>query len=135
MKAVEHSREESDLPERTGYLLGVAAPPAIFITHFVVAYALASVWCAKCARLPDRELGGALLPFAIITLAAIAGVAWIGWDGYRRHRHGSGAAPHDRDTPADRHRFLGFATLLLAGLSVVGMVFVTTAFLAFDTCR
>lgn len=135
MNTVEHSRNERELPERTRYLVMVAAPPAIFITHFVVAYALASVWCAKFAAPPDGALGGALLPFAVITLIAIGGVAWIGWHAYRRHGHGSETAPHDMDTPGDRHRFLGFATLLLAGLSTVGIVFVATAFLAFDTCR
>lgn len=135
MNTVEHSPDERTLPERTRYLVMVAAPPAIFITHFVVAYALASVWCAKLAAPPDASLGGALLAFAAITLVAIGGVAWIGWGGYRRHGRGFETAPHDMDTPGDRHRFLGFATLLLAGLSAVGIVFVATAFLAFDSCR
>jgi hypothetical protein len=135
MNTVEQSRDERELPERPRYLLMVAAAPAIFITHFVMAYALASVWCAKFVPTPDGRLGGALVPFAVITLAAIGGVAWVGWDGYLRHRHQSEPPPHDMDTRGDRHRFLGFATLLLAGLSGTGIVFVTTAFLAFETCR
>lgn len=135
MNTAEQSPGPRELPERTRYLVMLAAPPAIFITHFVTVYALASVWCSKFAASPDGGLRGALLPFAAITLAAIGGVAWIGWNAHGRHRHGSEAAPHDMDTPGDRHRFMGFATLLLAGLSAVGIAFVVTAFLAFDTCR
>jgi hypothetical protein len=134
MNTVDQSREERDLPENTLYLAMVAAPPAIFITHFVVAYALASVWCAKMAG-ADGRLGGALLPFAAITVAALGGVLWVGWHGYDRHSFGSEAVPHDQDTAGDRHRFLGFATLLLSGLSGVGILFVAAAFLAFDTCQ
>lgn len=135
MKTVEPSADRQEFPERTGYLVMLATPPAIFITHFVVAYALASVWCAKFAGPADGSLGGALAPFVALTLPAIAGVAWIGWKGYGRHRHEFEITPHDGDSPGDRHRFLGFATLLLAGLSAVGIVFVATAFLSFDTCR
>jgi hypothetical protein len=133
MSTIDH--EERVLPEKTLYLAMMAGPPAIFITHFVVVYALASIWCAKVAATVDGRLGGAFWPFAAITLAAIAGVAWIGWGGYRRHRHGDEEVPHDMDTPGDRHRFLGFATVLLAGLSAVGILFVATAFLSFDTCQ
>jgi hypothetical protein len=135
MNTVDQAREERDLPEKPLYLAMVAAPPAIFITHFVVVYALASIWCAKVAAAVDGRLVGAFWPFAAVTLVAIGGVAWIGWGGYRRHRHGDEEAPHDMDTPGDRHRFLGFATLLLAELSGVGILFVAAAFLAFDTCQ
>ena len=134
MSTADQSREERDLPEKTLYLAMVAAPPALFITHFVVAYALASVWCAKMAG-ADGRLGGAVLPFVAITVAALGGVLWVGWHGYRRHSFGSEAVPHDMDTPGDRHRFLGFATLLLSGLSSVGILYVAAAFLAFDTCQ
>ena len=134
MNMAGQAQGEPGLPEQPRYLVMLAAAPAIFITHFVLAYALASVWCAKLAP-ADGSLSGALGPLALITLVALAGVLWIGWGGYRRHRHRSEPVPHDEDTPADRHRFLGLAALLLAGLSGVAIVFVTTAFLAFDTCQ
>jgi len=36
---------------------------------------------------------------------------------------GSATLPHDDDTPEDRHRFLGFATLLLSALSAVAVLY------------
>jgi hypothetical protein len=43
--------------------------------------------------------------------------------------------PHDFDTPGDRHRFLGFATVLLAGLSAVATLFAAVVVLYFEDCR
>jgi hypothetical protein len=130
-----HTVHDERLPERTGFLVMVALSPAIFITHFVVSYSWAAVWCARFAPQPDRSLDGALWPFLAVTAVALGGVVATGWGGYKRHRHGSEAVPHDMDTPGDRHRFLGFSTLLLSGLSAVGIVFVSIAFTAFETCR
>jgi hypothetical protein len=45
------------------------------------------------------------------------------------------ATTHDLDTRDDRHRFVGFATLLLSGLSAVGVVYAAAAAQHFDTCR
>jgi hypothetical protein len=66
-----------------------------------------------------------------VGLAAIAWNARVGW---RRYRHESAATQH-ADTPPDRHRFLGFATLLLAGLSFVAVAFVAGAAFSFEDCR
>ncbi len=66
---------------------------------------------------------------------ALAGIALIGYEGFRRHRHGTEATTHDLDTPGDRHRFLGFATLLLSGLSAVGVLYAALAATYFTTCR
>ena len=72
---------------------------------------------------------------AIYTVAALAGIGLNGWGGWRRHRRGSSTTTHDFDTPADRHRFLGFATLLLAALSFVATVFVALVALFFENCQ
>jgi hypothetical protein len=77
------------------------------------------------------------------TSIALIGIAMIGWEGFRRHRHpstvlgaaGTEATTHDLDTRADRHRFVGFATLLLSGLSAVAVVYAALAAQYFDTCR
>ena len=37
--------------------------------------------------------------------------------------HGNATLPHDDDTPEDRHRFLGFAALLLSALSAVAVIY------------
>jgi len=109
--------------------------PAIWMAHFLLCYATASIWCAKVAG-----AGGALgtLPgwIAGYTIAALIAIVLVGRDGWRRHTHGGGGeTPHDQDTAEDRHRFLGFATFLLAGLSAVATLYVGAAAAFFDTCR
>ena len=69
------------------------------------------------------------------TAVALVGIGWNGWSGYRRHRLEAEPLPHDLDTPGDRHRFLGFATLLLAALSAVATVFAATVVVFFEDCR
>jgi hypothetical protein len=79
---------------------------------------------------------------------ALVGITIIGWEGFRRHSYsgtsgpstslgagGTEATTHDLDTPEDRHRFLGFATLLLSGLSAVAVLYAALAAMYFDTCR
>jgi hypothetical protein len=74
---------------------------------------------------------------------ALIAIAIVGWEGRRRHRHPSSAlstsgtetTTHDLDTHEDRHRFLGFATLLLAGLSAVAVLYAAMAATFFETCR
>lgn len=122
------------LPEKNESLWVMIVSPLIWASHFLACYVTASVWCAKFA-----PAGGSLEPvrWAIggYTAAALAGIGWNGWSAYRRHRRGGGEVPHDADTAADRHRFLGFATLLLAGLSAVATLFAGTVALFFHTCH
>jgi hypothetical protein len=72
-------------------------------------------------------LGGSLattrLAILVYTLVSLLAIGIVGWIGYRRHRFGSATLPHDDDTPEDRHRFLGFATLLLSALSAVAVLY------------
>lgn len=124
MKATTHKQE-------TLWLL--AFSPAIWAIHFSLSYATASVWCAKISG-RDNPIDGALLAIAIYTALALAGIFIVGWLGYRRHRTGNGELPHDDDTPEDRTRFLGFATLLLSGLSAVATVFSAFVLFFFRSC-
>jgi hypothetical protein len=125
--------DAADLPERPGYLLVLAAGPAIWFGHFLSTYVAASIWCAKFA--PDGRLRPLAAIVGVATLGALAAIAAVGFSGFRRHRHGGEALPHDFDSPADRHRFLGFATLLLAGLSGIATIGVAAHFFYFGTCR
>ena len=123
-----------ELPERARSLALLGGAPAIWALHFLACYSTVSVWCARYA-----ERGGTLDPIApviiVATTVALAGIALIGWGGYRRHRSGGASTlPHDFDSREDRHRFLGFSTFLLAGLSAVATLFVAAAALAFDVC-
>jgi hypothetical protein len=117
--------------KETLWLLAFA--PAIWAIHFLLSYATASVWCAKISG-RDNPIDGALLAIFVYTVVALGGIAIVGWAGYRRHRHGNGKLPHDDDTPEDRTRFLGFATLLLSGLSALATTFSAFVLFFFRRC-
>jgi hypothetical protein len=112
----------------------ITAGPAIWAAHFLLSYITAAVWCAKFAG-RTGPLSSARTAIAIYTVIALAGIAFVSWKGYRRHGHGEGATPHDYDSPADRHRFLGFATLLLSLMSFVATIFVALAAAFIGDCN
>jgi hypothetical protein len=128
------ANEDGDLPEEKETAWTLTMAPVLWATHFLACYGTASIWCAKVAG-PDGGLGGARVAIAAYTVLALAGIAIIGRSGLRRHRHGLETEPHDFDTPGDRHRFLGFATLLLAGLSAVATLYVAMAAVFLVDCR
>lgn len=116
------------VPGRRESLLLIAASPTVWGAHFLLSYCTAAVWCAKVADPADFvPVRVSIAAYTIVALAAIAWIAWIGWIGWRRHRLGDSGPPHDYDSPEDRHRFLGYATLLLSGLSAVAVVFAALA--------
>jgi hypothetical protein len=121
-------------PERKENLWLLIVSPTIWAAHFLLSYISAAIWCAKFAA-----RYGSLEPvrwaIAIYTVVALLGIAWNGRSGLRRHRFGTESLPHDFDTPGDRHRFLGFATALLAGLSAVATVFAAFVVIFFEDCR
>jgi hypothetical protein len=121
-------------PEHQESLWLLIVSPTIWAAHFILSYITAAIWCAKYA-----PRYGSLEPvrWAIVayTVMALIGIAWNGRSGLRRHRFGSASLPHDFDTPGDRHRFLGFATALLAALSAVATVFAAFVVLFFEDCR
>jgi hypothetical protein len=114
------------------WLLTIA--PAIWAAHLLLSYITAAIWCARFV-----PQGGAFdtirTAIAWYTAVALAGIALAGWEGFRRHSHGTEATTHDLDSAEDRHRFLGFATLLLAGLSGVGVLYAALAATFFESCR
>jgi hypothetical protein len=116
----------------TLWLLTIA--PTIWAVHLLLSYITAAVWCAKFVG-TGGPLGGIRSAVMWYTAIALAGIALTGWEGFRRHRHGTEATTHDLDTPDDRHRFLGFATLLLSGLSGLGVLYAALAATYFETCR
>jgi hypothetical protein len=108
--------------------------PVVWALHFLLCYVTAAIWCARVVERGD-PLGGVRWAIAGYTVLALAGIAVTGWRGWLRHRHGTAAVPHDFDSPADRHRFLGFATLLLSGLSAVAVLYVALAVVFIGSCR
>lgn len=123
-----HLREESR------ELWAVVASPATWAVHFLLSYGTAAVYCAKLAG-PGGALSSARTAIFVYTIVALAVVIAIGVRGYQHHRYGGAQAPHDDDSPEDRHRFLGFATLLLSGLSAIGVVYAALPAIFIGSCR
>lgn len=130
----EIERREDDRPERHENLWLLIVSPTIWGVHFMLSYITAAVWCAKFAG-PGGSLQPVRWAIAAYTVLALIGIAFNGLSGWRRHKFGDERLPHDFDTPGDRHRFLGFATALLAGLSVVAVLFAAAVVLFFHDCR
>ncbi len=126
--------ESHETHETNQSLMMITAGPSIWAAHFLASYVTAAVWCAKSAG-RDGSLTAVRIAIAVFTLLALGGIAAAGWYGYRRHTYGGATTPHDFDTPRDRHRFLGFATLLLAGLSAVATIFVAVVAIFVETCH
>ena len=128
------SEHDADLPEKPAFLVVMAAGPAIWFTHFLLTYTTVAVACGP--RGPGQGAVASarvlVLGYTLVALAAIAAIAYNAW---RRHRHGAETAPHDMDTSGDRHRFLGFATYLLAAFSGLATVFVVVAATLLPDCR
>jgi len=108
--------------------------PLVWAAHLLLCYATVAIWCAKIAA-PGQSLGAVRSAIVVYTAVALAVIGLVGWHGYRRHRHGTETTTHDLDTPEDRHRFLGFAVLLLAGLSALATIYAAFATTFFQDCR
>jgi hypothetical protein len=110
------------------------AGPTIWVFHFLFSYVTAAVFCAKAGLLAE------LLPARlwIFGYTALALLATLGVGVYAWWQSGFGEdaqPPHDADTTADRRRFLGYATLLLCGLSFVAIIYGALPALLIETCR
>jgi hypothetical protein len=125
----------NSLPEKRESLWLLIVSPMIWAAHFMVSYITAAVWCAKFADHRDASLGPVPWAIAAYTLLALIGIGLNGRSGLRRHNFGSESLPHDFDAPESRHRFLGFATALLAGLSAIATVFAALVVIFFHDCR
>lgn len=112
----------------------LAASPLAWAAHFTLCYVTAAVWCAK-QESPLVSLMTVRTAIALYTAAALAAIAVIGWLGYRAHRLGDASAPHDDDSPEDRHRFIGFATVLLSGLSALAVVYSGLVAVFVESCQ
>jgi hypothetical protein len=123
-------------PEHDETLWALTVAPTIWAVHFLLCYGTASVWCARAGE-ASASIGGIRTAIGVYTVVALAGIAVSGAGGYRRHGHGHGleTTGHDFDSPEGRHRFLGFATLLLAGLSAVATIFTAMPAVFIATCR
>lgn len=122
------------IPEDRESLWLLFTGPTIWAVHFLLCYLTAAIWCAKFAG-PGATFETVRGAVAIYTLLALAGIVATGISGFHRHSFGRASAPHDFDTDADRHRFLGFASTLLSGLSAVAVLYVGVVVLFIGSCR
>ncbi|MEW4528331.1 hypothetical protein [Maioricimonas sp. JC845] len=125
---------EQRLPEREESLWMLTVSPTIWAGHFLASYVTAAVWCAKVQD-SSSSLWPARIAIAIYTVTALIGIVVTGWIGLQRARVEPDAVQDFQDTPLGRHRFLGFATLLLSVLSGVATLFVAAVILFMETCE
>lgn len=122
------------LPEEKETLWLLTASPLVWVAHFLLCYGTAAIWCAKVAG-GSGSLETVRIAILVYTMIALVLIGTIGVIGFRRHRFGGAGAPHDDDTPEDRHRFLGFATLLLSSLSAVAVVYAALVAVFIRSCH
>jgi hypothetical protein len=121
------------LSEKNESLLFMVAGPTTWAAHFLLSYGTAAIWCAKVVG-SGGSLATARTAIFFYSVAALVIIGTVGWIGHRRHSFGNAELPHDDDTPEDRHRFLGFATLLLSALSGVAIIYEALIIIFIDRC-
>jgi hypothetical protein len=124
----------AQLPEEHESLWLLTAGPVMWAAHFLACYGTAAIWCAKAAG-PGGSLHGVRVAIMAYTVLALVGIGLIGWRGFQRHSFEGSTLPHDFDSPGDRHRFLGFATLLLSGLSAVAVLYAALVAVFVRSCH
>jgi hypothetical protein len=123
----------TETSEKNQSLWLLTASPVIWAAHLLLCYVTASIWCAKVVG-DGGSLQSVRLAIMVYTAVALVGIGITGWIGYRRHSYGNADLPHDDDTPEDRHRFLGFATLLLSALSAVAVIYAALVAIFIERC-
>ena len=105
-------------------------PPGVWAVHFLFCYLWVAVSCAKLGAFPRFPTA-----FVIGTAAALLIILGSGWIAWIQSRTPGDDPPHEQGTDIDRTRFLATATLLLAGLSAVGVLFTAAPALMLTDCR
>jgi hypothetical protein len=127
------SLESPDISEKNQSLWLLTVAPALWGLHLLLCYLTAAIWCGVLVG-RDGSLSSVRFAIAIYTVLALIGIGITGLIGYRRHTYGNASPPHDFDSPQDRHRFLGLATLLLSALSAVATLYVALPALFIRSC-
>ena len=123
-----------DVREVRETLWSLIPAPTLWALHFLICYVTAAVYCAKAGL--QADLGPARIAVAIVTVAALAGIVAAGVHAHRIWGFSLNIGPdHAADTIHDRRLFLGFAALLLCGLSFVATLFVAVPALLITTCQ
>ncbi len=129
----ETPRDPASTAETEESLWWLASAPLAWVLHLLATYLTAANYCAKAAE--DASLTGVRLAIAGYTAVALLALVLLARRGWRRHRAGESLGPHDFDTRADRHRFLGFTLFLLSGAAILGVAFAALPAVFMETCR
>lgn len=116
----------ADKPEHQESVWWLTLAPSLWTVHFLASYLTAAIYCEKATIVPEGQSVDAWpvqLAILIYTLLALPLICLVAWHGFERHTFDNAELPHDFDSSGDRHRFLGFATFLLAVLSAVATIF------------
>jgi hypothetical protein len=108
------------------------APPTTWALHFLFCYVYAAIYCAKGGRL--EVIGHVRAAIALATVVAILVILLCGYVAWTQSRIEGDSPPHQQGADEDRLRFLAVATLLLAGLSFIAIVFTTLPAFIFGDC-
>ena len=115
-------------PERAQTLVTVTAPLLAWAAHFVAAYSIAAIVCAK-----GLPLGVLRIAIGVVTAATLLVVARFGLRGLSHARAVS--EPHDAPTGPARRGFLGLLVSLIAALAAVAVAYSALVFVLVRDCR
>lgn len=105
--------------------------PVVWSMHFMVCYVWAALACGRFSALSPALATGITASTAVSVLI----ISTLLVHGLRRLDHTLPDHPNDNPTPEDRTKFMAFTTVLLAGLSLIGTMFVAAAIWAIGGCQ
>lgn len=94
--------------------------PVTWSCHFTFVTVAAAL---GCGRFSDGLTGRYTLAILVVTAVALVVMALCLAHGARLLRYDWPERSHDDDSGEDRRRFLGYMTMLLAGLSVIATLY------------
>jgi hypothetical protein len=105
-------------------------PLVIWALHMLICYVAAALACGPTRPFPAPAFNRLVV---VATLVAVTLIVWLGATAARRHGAWRSAVP-DHAASEDRGRFIAFTTLLLAGLSLLGVVWVAWSTVLVGAC-
>lgn len=106
--------------------------PIIWSSHFTITYIWAAMACGRFAPQAAGSLDPALTG---MTLVALVAIGFFVVRAFRQLDYRLPDQPNDDGTPEDRNRFMSYTTMLLAGMSWIGTLFVGVASTAVGGCQ
>ena len=133
---------------RRDSLFSLIIGPLVWTVHFLTVYIGSAVVCAKGWRSIEYHGYGllswiigiaTLIAVVLILIGAVISVRrWRGAGVSGRYRHQSSIPPmppHDQPNVDSRRRFMAYAGLLLAGLSLIAVSWQALPVVFIDSCR